>query len=238
MEHDNAVHAVQQPVVGIETSKLRIKAVLLRHAAGAAGGATEEMLCKVLENDLAGHRWLRSWLQKNGVETSGLRICMRLDGPDSESAARSLALMGMQVCEARPDLLEQFARQQGFDSSAGGAALLARYGACASLPRWIPPTPAYTELRLWLSRLEAIQAVRKQEVLRLEQHLAAGQQALHGLLLQQIACLDLQIVQHEAVIVAHIRRHPNLDKPPELARRGQRVARLEIGMQAGAAPLH
>lgn len=241
MKHDDAVHAVQQPVVGIETSKLRIKAVLLPHAAGATAGATGEMLCKVLENDLAGHRWLRSWLQKNGVETNGLRICMRLDGPDSESAARSLALMGMQVCEARPDLLEQFARQQGLDSSAGnsgGAALLARYGASASVQRWTPPTPAYTELRLWLRRLEAIQAVRKQEMLRLAQHMAAGQQALHGLLLQQIACLDLQIAQHEAVIVAHIRRHPNLDKPPELARRGQRVARLEIGMQAGAAPLH
>lgn len=226
------VDAVQQPVVGIEISKLRIKAVLLHHV------TTGEMLCKVLENDLAGYRWLRSWLQKNGVDTNGLRICMRLDGDHSESAACSLALMGMQICEAQPALLEQFVRLQGLHSSTTSAAVLARYGACASLPRWTPPTPAHTELRLWLRQLDAIEAVRQQELLCLAPYLAAGQQAQHALLLRRIACLDTQIAQHQTVIMAHIRRHPNLDKPPELTRRGQRVARPETGMQAGSAALH
>ena len=48
----------EQAVVGMETSKLQLKAVLLRDG---------ELLCKVLENDMAGYRWLRSWLQKNDV---------------------------------------------------------------------------------------------------------------------------------------------------------------------------
>ena len=87
------------------------------------------------------------------------------------------------------------------------------------------------ELRLWLQRLEAIQNVRRQEAARLDSHLQAGQQALHALLIDQIACLDQQIAQHEEVILAHIRRHPNLDKPPELAGKHQRVARLAFSVE-------
>ena len=137
-----------QAVVGLETSKLQLKAALLRDG---------ELLCKVLENDMAGYRWLRSWLQKNDVAVSGLRVCMRLDAPHSDSAARSLALMGMQVCDAPPAALEQFARSSGYGAQAGlsqGAALLARYAEAVRSPRWTPPSPAYMELRLWLQRLQ------------------------------------------------------------------------------------
>ena len=62
------VNQPEQAVVGLETSKLQLKAVLLRDG---------ELLCKVLENDMAGYRWLRSWLQKNEVDVTGLRVCQR-----------------------------------------------------------------------------------------------------------------------------------------------------------------
>ncbi|WP_308924591.1 hypothetical protein [Janthinobacterium sp. J1-1] len=212
----------EQAVVGLETSKLHVKAVLLRDG---------ELLCKVLENDMAGYRWLRSWLQKNDVAVTGLRVCMRLDAPHSDIAARSLALMGMQVCDAPPAALEQFARSNGLTGLGLGAALLARYAEAVQPPRWTPPPPAYLELRLWLQRLQAVQDVRRQEAARLDSHLQAGQQALHALLMEQIACLDQQIAQHEEVILAHIRRHPNLDKPPELAANHQRVARLAFSVE-------
>ena len=204
-------------VVGIETSKLHLKAVLLRDG---------ELLCKVLENDMAGYRWLRSWLQKNEVDVTGLRVCLRLDAPHSDIAARSLALMGMQVCDAPPAELAQFARGSGLNVQGMDAVLLAHYAAAGQPPRWTPPSPAYMELRLWLQRLQAVREVRRQEAARLDGHLQAGQQALHDLLIEQIACLDQQIAEHEEVILAHIRRHPNLDKPPELAGKYQRVARL------------
>lgn len=194
-------------VAGIETSKLQLKVVLLRKG---------ELLCKVLENDMAGYRWLRSWLHKHEVEVTGLRVCMRLDAPHSETAARSLALMGMQVCDVSSKALEQFAHDCHIDGKASGAILLARYGASLQPPRWTPPSPAYMELRLWLARLHAVQEVRHQEAARIDGHLQAGQQALHALLLRQIACLDLQITQHEEVIMAHVRRHPALHKLPEL----------------------
>lgn len=214
-----------QAVVGLETSKLHVKAVLLRDG---------ELLCKVLENDMAGYRWLRSWLQKNGVAVAGLRVCMRLDAPHSDTAARSLALMGMQVCDAPPAALEQFARSSGLHGMGMGAVLLANYASAVQPPRWTPPSPAYMELRLWLQRLQAVQDVRRQEAARLDSHRHAGQQALHALLRRQIVCLDQQIAQHEEVILAHIRRHPNLDKPPELAGNHQRVARLAFSIEKAA----
>lgn len=190
-------HAIKQETafVGIETGKLLLKAVLL------SGG---EVLCKVLENDLAGYRWLRSWLQRNDVPVMGLRVCLRLNMPYSEAPARALAEMGMLVCDAEPGPLEAYARGCGLpDSAARGAVVLAQYCAAARPAPWTPPSPAYVELRLWLRRLQAVRQLRKQEMACLEGHLHAGQIALHQLLRQQIACMDAQIRQYEAAILDH-----------------------------------
>ena len=212
-------HAIKQETafVGIETSKLLLKAVLI---------SSGDVLCKVLENDLAGFRWLRSWLQKNDVPVMGLRVCLRLDDPNSEAAARALAGMGMLVCDAQPGPLEAYVHSCGLPAGAArGAVMLAHYCASERPARWTPPSPAYVELRLWLRRLQAVQQVRKQEIARLESHFHAGQIALHQLLRQQIACLDAQIRQHETAILAHVRRHPGLPKPPELLGSPQRIGR-------------
>ena len=207
--------------VGIETSKLRLKAVLL------SGG---EVLCKVLENDVAGYRWLRSWLQRNDITIMGLRVCLRLDAPHSEVAARVLAEMGMLVCDAQPTQLQEYIRDQGLpEDAARSAVVLAHYCAAARPAPWTPPSPAYVELQLWLRRLYTVQQLRKQEMARLESHFHAGQIALHQLLRQQIACLDAQIRQHEMAILEHVRRHPGLPRPPELAGTYQRIARYTFG---------
>ena len=216
-------HAIKQETafVGIETSKLLLKAVLI---------SSGDVLCKVLENDLAGFRWLRSWLQKNDVPVMGLRVCLRLDDPNSEAAARALAGMGMLVCDAQPGPLEAYVHSCGLPAGAArGAVVLAHYCAAERPARWTPPSPAYVELRLWLRRLHAIAGVRKQESARLDVYLRAGQHALHALLRQQIACLDAQIRQHETAILAHVRRHPGLPRPPELAGNYQRIARYSVG---------
>lgn len=216
-------HAIKQETafVGIETSKLLLKAVLV---------SGDEVLCKVVENDLAGYRWLRSWLQKNDVTVMGLRVCMCLDEPNTDAAASALAGMGMLVCDARPGPLEAFARGWGLpDGAARGAVVLAHYCATARPAPWTPPSPAYVELRLWLRRLHAVRQLRKQEMARLEGHFHAGQIALHQLLRQQITCLDAQISEHEAAILAHVRRHPGLPRPPELASGYQRIARHTFG---------
>ena len=216
-------HAIKRETafVGIETSKLLLKAVLL------SGG---EVLCKVLENDVAGYRWLRSWLQRNDVPVIGLRVCMRLDMPYSETPARMLADMGMVVCDAQPAQLDDYLRGQGLPGDAAhSAVVLANYCAHRRPARWTPPSPAYVELRLWLRRLHAIEGVRQQESARLNVHLQAGQHALHALLRQQIACLDAQIRQHESAILAHVKRHPGLPRPPELAGNYQRIARYSVG---------
>ncbi|AQR71110.1 hypothetical protein BZG29_24395 [Janthinobacterium sp. LM6] len=216
-------HAIKQETafVGIETSKLLLKAVLL------SGG---EVLCKVLENDVAGYRWLRSWLQRNDVSVMGLRVCMRINEPHSEAAASALAGMGMLVCDAEPVRLEAYARGCGLHGGAArGAVVLAKYCAAARPAPWTPPSPAYVELCQWLRRLQAVRQLRQQEMARLETHFHAGQIALHQLLRQQIACLDAQIRQHESAILTHVRRHPDLPRPPELAGNYPRIARYSVG---------
>jgi len=218
MEH---IAKQETAFVGIETGKLLLKTVLL------SGG---QVLCKVVENDLAGYRWLRSWLQRNDVPVIGLRVCMRLDAPFSEAPALGLAAMGMLVCDAQGAPLLQFVHECGLDEEAGHrAVVLAHYCAAARPDPWTPPSPAYLELQLWLRRLQAIQQVRKQEVTLLDEHLRNGQQALHQLLRQQILCLDAQIVAHEALIMEHVRRHPGMPKPPELAGSRRNIARYAFG---------
>lgn len=213
---------------GIEMGKLLLKAVLLLRG---------EVLCKVLENDVAGYRQLRSWLQRNDVPVMGLRVCMRLDAADSEAPARALAEMGMLVCDAQPAQLQEYLRGHGLPGDAAhSAVVLANYCEHRRPARWTPPSPAYVELRLWLRRLHAIKGVRRQESARLAASLRAGQHALHALVRQQIACLDAQIRQHESAILAHVRRHPGLPRPPELAGNYQRIARYSAG--AGLAGGH
>ena len=216
-------HAIKRETafVGIETSKLLLKAVLL------SGG---DVLCKVVENDVAGYRWLRSWLQKNDVPVMGLRVCLRLDAQYSEAPACALADMGMLVCDAQPAQLDDYLRGQGLPGDAAhSAVVLANYCQDNRPARWTPPSPAYVELRLWLRRLNAIIGVRRQEAARLDVHLRAGQHALHAHMRRQIACLDAQIRQHESAILEHVKRHPGLPRPPELAGNYQRIARYSVG---------
>ena len=216
-------HAIKRETafVGIETSKLLLKAVLL------SGG---DVLCKVVENDVAGYRWLRSWLQKNDVPVMGLRVCLRLDAQYSEAPACALADMGMLVCDAQPAQLDDYLRGQGLPGDAAhSAVVLANYCQDNRPARWTPPSPAYVELRLWLRRLNAIIGVRRQEAARLDVHLRAGQHALHAHMRRQIACLDAQIRQHESAILEHVKRHPGLPRPPELVGNYQRIARYSVG---------
>lgn len=218
MEH---IAKQETAFVGIETNKLLLKIVLL------SGG---QVLCKVVENDLAGYRWLRSWLQRNDVPVMGLRVCMRLDAPFSEAPAQGLVDMGMLVCDAQSAPLVQFVHEFSLDETAAhSAVVLAHYCAAARPDPWTPPSPAYVELRLWLRRLQAIQQVRKQEVAHMEEHLQNGQQALCQLMRQQISCLDAQICAHEALIKEHVRRHPGMPKPPELAGSRRNIARYAFG---------
>lgn len=191
-------------IVGIEVSKLWLKAVLLRH------GVTT---IKALENDLAGYRWLRSWLARHDVACDGLAVCMAMDGAYAEAPALVFAGMGMTILNADAGALEQFRQaemplQEMRGPQSALALLLARFAEAGLARPWQAPPVAELALRLGLQRLKVLKLVRAQEQGRSDSHLRCGQHALFLLLQRQIACIDEQIGQEIQEIDAHIRRHP------------------------------
>lgn len=191
-------------IVGIEVSKLWIKAVLLLHG---------ETYIKALENDLAGYRWLRSWLARHDVACAGLPVCMAMNGAYAEAPALVFAGMGMTILNADAGALEQFRlaampQQEMHGPQSALALLLARFGEAGLARPWQAPPAAELALRLGLQRLKILKLVRAQEQGRSDAHLRSGQHALFLLLQRQIACIDEQIGQEIQEIDAHIRRHP------------------------------
>ncbi|CDG81537.1 hypothetical protein [Janthinobacterium agaricidamnosum] len=201
-------------VLGIEVSKLWIKAVLLAHG---------EIFIKALENDLAGHRWLCGWLLRHDVEADGLHVCLLVNGPYGEAPALNLAGLGMQIHDADPGALEQFRQSDMPHQEVSGpksalALLLARFCAAGHATPWEAPAPGELALRLNLRRLKILNLVRLQERERLGQHLRAGQHALFMLLQSQIVCIEQQIDQQQQEIDAYMRSHPALRTSPPVRR--------------------
>ncbi|MEC5159748.1 transposase [Janthinobacterium sp. CG_23.3] len=201
-----------QPAVGIHVSKLKLDVALL---------ARGEIQNKVVENDLAGFRWLRDWLTRHEVSVAGLPVCMEATGPYSEAAALALTAMGMVVSDVDPERVQAFAssapapaRQSGID-----AVLLARFCAETRPAPWVPPPVAFRALRAWLAQLHALRTIRLGESRRRQNYQLAGQEALAEHVRAAIACLDGQVRQLERDIDAHLHRHPALARNVELVKR-------------------
>ncbi|MDC8758844.1 hypothetical protein [Janthinobacterium fluminis] len=201
-----------QVTVGIHVSKLKLDVALLAHG---------EIQNKVVENDLAGFRWLRTWLTRREVSVAGLPVCMQATGPYSEAAALALTAMGMVVSDVDPASVQAFAGAAPAADCAArlDAVLLARFCAATHPAPWVPPPAAFRTLRAWLAQLHALRAVRLREAQRQFGHEQAGQQALAQHVRDSIACLDAQLRLLEKDIDTHLHRHPALARNIELARR-------------------
>ena len=200
------------PTVGINVSKLKLDVALLSRG---------EIQNKVVENDLAGFRWLRHWLTKHQVSVAGLKVCMEATGPYSEADALALTAMGMVVSDVDPERVQAFAQVAARGAAEGGrdAALLARFCAATQPAPWVPPPLAYRALQAWLTQLHALRQMRRQEYQRQSGHDAAGQEALAEHVRQGIDCIDGQVRQLERDIDAHLHRHPGLARNVELVKR-------------------
>lgn len=199
------------PAVGIHVSKLKLEVALLAHG---------EIQNKVVENDLAGYRWLRQWLTRRDVSVAGLAVCMATNEPYSEAAALALTAMGMVVSDVDPARVQAFAAADPAPQEPRriDAVLLARFCAETRPAPWVPPVAARA-LRTWLAQLHALRTLRLGESQRRLGHLLAGQEALAEHVREGIACLDGQVRQLERDIDAHLHRHPALARNVELARR-------------------
>ncbi|MES2743207.1 MAG: hypothetical protein V4754_19970 [Pseudomonadota bacterium] len=210
-----------QATVGIDVGKQTLRVALLLQG---------EVRHQQVDNNGAGYRWLRRWLADSDIAIAGLQVCMARSRPFSESAALAFTAMGMVVVAVDPVHVARFARQ----ARAGtpfDATLLACYCALTQPAPWVPPAPAYRQLRAALEQWRALRHVRQADQGALRRHRRDGQLALAGQLAGALALVEAELDQVELDIGALCARHPELAEAAESLRA---IAPARRG--AGAAP--
>ena len=145
-------------------------------------------------------------------------LCLEATGPYSEQAALALVGFGWMVSVVNPARVKGFSQGELMRNKTdrADAALLARFCAAMRPSAWIPPSPAYRQLRVQVERLQALKDMRQQELNRLEAHHASGEISILPNIKSHVAWLDEQITQLQHAINDHIDGHPELKQDAEL----------------------
>ncbi len=190
-------------VVGIDVAKLKLDVALL-HAG--------KIKNKVVENNSSGFAQVIRWLRERGVADDASHVCLEATGPYSEAVALALIDAGLVVSVVNPARIKGFAQSElaRNKTDRADAALLARFCLVMRPAAWIPPSPAWRQLRAWVDRLQALKDMRQQEANRMEAHQVNNQAALIACVQAHLDWLDEQIAQLERNIDEHIDQHPDL----------------------------
>ena len=204
-----AVTHVITTFVGIDVSKHKLDCAVLING---------KVKSKVLSNDQTGFIQLNDWLQERGVVCDSAHLCLEATGPYSEQVALALVDFGWRVSVVNPARIKGFAQSElaRNKTDRADAALLARFCAAMCPGLWVPPSPAYRQLRALVERLQALKDMHQQECNRLEAHHASGEVTVLPNVKSHIAWLDEQITQLQRTINDHIDGHPELKQDAEL----------------------
>ncbi|MEX2474030.1 IS110 family transposase, partial [Marinobacter sp.] len=172
---------------------------------------------KVFPNNQGGYKALLAWLSARELAPE-VFICLEATGPYSESVALFLADAGWLVSVVNPARVKGFAQSQlsRNKTDEADAYLLARFAGSAELEAWQPPSPEQRELRALVERLQALEAMRQQELNRLEALDHAPKSSVTAMVKDHVVWLDKQIAQIESDINDHIVGHPQLKDDAEL----------------------
>ena len=195
--------------VGIDVAKRKLDIALLYNG---------KIKNKVVENHPTGYSQLMQWLTEQGASWQTARICLEATGPYSEAVAVSLAEAGWSVSVVNPARIKGFAQGElaRNKTDRADAALLARFCLAMRPSIWVPPAPAWRELRAWVDRLQALKDMRQQETNRIEAAQASAQHEVVKAIQMHVDWLDAQIKQLETDINDHIDRHPELKQDAQL----------------------
>lgn len=195
--------------VGIDVSKRKLDVVLR---------VGESMRHKVCENTRSGFAALVAWLDKHQAVPSQTHVCLEATGPYGEAVALALSEAGFRVSLINPAQVRGFAQTvlARNKTDRADAALLAHYCQMMRPAPWEAPSPAWRTLRGWVERLEALKAMRQQELNRREAYGAAGESQLLAAVGKHIAWLDEEIARLERDIDRHIDGHPELKEQAAL----------------------
>lgn len=201
--------AAMEYVFGIDVSKRKLDTALLRDG---------KLKAKVFDNNAAGFRTMLQWLTERGATPGHTHLCLEATGPYSEPVALAASEAGWQVSVVNPARIKGFAQSELARNKNDqiDAALLARFCAALQPAIWVPPSPAWRELRAWVDRLDALKAMHQQESNRLEAHRISDPAALVAAVQTHLDWLAKEIAQLERKIDDHIDRHPDLKQDAEL----------------------
>lgn len=196
-------------MVGIDVAKRKLDIALRVNG---------KVKSKVFDNTPSGHTLLQQWLSARGATASHTHLCMEATGPYSEAVALALVEAGWRVSIVNPAHIKGFAQGElaRNKTDRADAALLARFCAAMRPGVWVPPPPAWRELRGWVDRLQALKDMHQQESNRLEAHQASGQAPLVNAVQRHLDWLATQIKDLERDISDHIDRHPDLKRDATL----------------------
>ncbi len=145
--------------LGIDVSKAKLDVALLNG---------EQTYHKIFGNTLKGFNALHKWLKR--IQVSQLHACMEASGSYWEKIAQYLYQMGYKVSVVNPARTNAFARSELIRTKTDrvDAGVIARFCRAHQPYPWKPLPPHKRELRNLTRRLQALKAIRRQELNRLK----------------------------------------------------------------------
>jgi transposase len=192
-------------VLGIDIAKKKFEASLLREG---------KFRDKSFNNDEEGFAKLAAWLEKQAVER--VHACMEATGTYGEDLAIFLTSQEHKVSIVNPACIKSFAASKltRNKTDKSDAHLIALYCESHKPEAWQPPTAEVRQLQALVRHIEALSAIRQQELNRLssgirEEMVIASIKALIDYLESEIEKITQQIREH-------IDSHPGLKENKEL----------------------
>ena len=203
------MNSANTPVVGIDVSKKKLDVALL---------ADGKLKFKVVENKAEGYKELVKWLEKQGAKVGDIHVCMESTGVYSEPAALALHDVGFKVSIVNPNLVNKFGQSLAVRNKNDkvDAGVIARYCAMNQPPLWEPPAPEVKALRGWDGHMAALQAMRQQELNRIEANDVNGDEDVAERIRKHVDFIDEEIKDLQKKIDDHIDRHPHLKRDADL----------------------
>jgi transposase len=197
---------MKQAIVGIDVSKATLDVVLLRPEQGPQAAS--------YDNTLAGFQKLDKWLRKR--KAGRVHACLEATGLYGDEVAVFLYEAGHTVSVVNPARIKAYAESQLQRNKTDrlDAALIADFCRTQQPTAWMPPDPAWRELRTLARHLLDLQDMRQQERNRLQ----AGPTSdiVRQTVCAHIAFLQQQIDELEQVIRTHIDQHPDIKHQRDL----------------------
>lgn len=192
--------------LGIDVSKAKLDVVLVRPDQHPEHGQ--------FDNSRKGLNSLRHFLKKR--VKGELHACLEATGHYSDDVAFFLHEAGYRVSVVNPAQIKSYGDSQlrRTKTDAADAALLADFCRTQQPPAWEPPAPEVRELQAIARHLEALKAMRQQEVNRLAAGIPSA--TVHEKLQTHIAFLDQQIDDLNQRMMDHLDQHPALRQQRDL----------------------